>query len=248
MNIKIYKNIIYKRSIILMLSKLIRLCYDGDIEKIKLILEKGNIDLNTQDKYGCTVFIAASLRGNTEAMKLLLNYSEKYNKPLDINIVSNSGNTTLIIAINRGDIDIIKLLMDFDYYKTPLNLNFKYERLKCKTSALIEAVKTCNIKILKLLLYYEKNYSEKFINIIDPYIFDMWEDTALDIARKYRYYKITELLENYIFFKDNIDKFIFSYNIFVYILIKNNYNFCIPNEMILYIRNIYKEMCWSFLY
>ncbi len=234
--------------------ELICLCYNGNIEKIKLILEKGNIDLDFQDQNGSTALMAASMYGHAEVVKLILNYSKEHNNPLDINIQDRDLDTAIIWAARNSRTYIVKLLLEYDNigcYINPINLNIR----GCfGDTVLIKALQFNKIEIVKLLLYYEKNYSEKIVNIINPHIQNMRGLTALKTLHISRYYEdctFEKLLKDYIYFKDNTDKIISSYNILIFILLKSVYLYkhvYIPNEMILYIQHLYKEICWSFIY
>ena len=80
-------------------------CKGGDIEKIKLLLEKG-ANIEAKDSYGNTPLVWASWSGYIEVVKLLIE------KGADIEVKNNYGFTPLIWASQNGRIEVVKLLVE----------------------------------------------------------------------------------------------------------------------------------------
>jgi ankyrin repeat protein len=55
---------------------LLNACKDGNLEKVKQLLEKG-ADVNAKNKYGGTALMYASYQGHEEIVKLLKSYGAK---------------------------------------------------------------------------------------------------------------------------------------------------------------------------
>ena len=81
-------------------------CQEGDIEKVKFLLEKG-VDIEAKDD-GNTPLIYASFNGNIEVVKFLLE------KGVNIEAKDYDGKTSLIWASWHGyrNIEIMKLLIE----------------------------------------------------------------------------------------------------------------------------------------
>jgi len=83
---------------------------DPTLEAFKYLLSKENIDLNVQDKRGCTPLIRAISNGNFQKAKLLIK------KGANPNLKENRGHTALDIAIlskNKQKQQLIKLLKNY---------------------------------------------------------------------------------------------------------------------------------------
>ena len=75
-------------------------------EVVKLLLERGS-HVNAKDKDdGQTALIKSCDLGNTELVRLLLNYSA------DTNVKDCNGDTALIKASSNGHLEIVKLLLN----------------------------------------------------------------------------------------------------------------------------------------
>ena len=79
--------------------------FQGDLNKVKVLLEKG-ADINSNDVGGNALHYAAAFGGNTELVKFLID------KGLDVNAKGTSGGTPLKDAAFSGHIEIVKLLID----------------------------------------------------------------------------------------------------------------------------------------
>lgn len=83
-------------------------CEEGDINKVKLLLERiSDKDINAINYYGETALHITCEKGNTEIFKLLLERMSD----IGINISDNYGETALDIAIEKGYEDIVELIL-----------------------------------------------------------------------------------------------------------------------------------------
>ncbi len=176
--------------------------------------------------------------GHIEKVKHILK-----NENVNINIQDDLGNTALMVASIWGETEIVKYLLTYE--KEDVNPNLQNVH---GTTALMYASYRGYIEVVKLLL----NYERKSVN---PYLQDQDGDTALNFMYCENNMKIGKLLENYISFRKNIEVFIPSYNILLFILIREKHKykhicmsmfkckFNIPNEIILLIRDYGKIIC-----
>jgi hypothetical protein len=87
--------------------------YDGDVEKVALLLKYGaNINLKDKSR-GYTAVIWAALKGKIECLKLLIDAKA------DLNLQDTNGLTAVMRAALNGEIKCLKLLIDA---KADLNL------------------------------------------------------------------------------------------------------------------------------
>ncbi len=222
----------------LTMTDLIEACRDGDINKVKFILNKKvKINPNFQGEIGNTILSIAVFGGDIEIVKLLLQY-EHYSEKINPNFQDIGGCTSLAIASCLGYTKITKLLLQYGHYSEKINPNLKTNH---KYTALIWASIYENTEIIKLLLDY-KNYSEKIDldakTIICYTVFDYCKGRI----------KTTKLLEKYKYFRKNIQLFIPPYNILLTILINERFtNMCdkynLPNELILLIKKYGEMIC-----
>ncbi len=221
-------------------SSVIDLTYFCDIKhinKAKTLIENSNINPDFQDGEGYTFLILATMNNNIELVKFLLEY-QKEGFYIDPNIKDNNHDNALILASYWGNVEIVKLLLDYkrgNFFTDP-NICDYYGY-----TALIWATRKNNIDIVKLLLEHSR---KECIGV----------KYALTWARCNNYKEIISILENYIYFRKNIKEFIPSYNILLYILIKDRctskYNFTsnIPNEIILLIKEYGEQICRKLKY
>ena len=83
-------------------------CNVGDVSAVATILDENpNLDTNAKrGRLGATPLFAASLRGNTGSIELLLAV-----QGTDVNLQRDDGTTPLIIAAQEGHYEAIKLLL-----------------------------------------------------------------------------------------------------------------------------------------
>jgi ankyrin repeat protein len=88
----------------------------GNLDVVKELLKRSDIDVNIQDNDGNTALIWVSFYGQFEITKELLKRSD-----IDVNIQDNDGNTALIWALYNGYLEIVIELL-----KMPnIDLNIK---------------------------------------------------------------------------------------------------------------------------
>ena len=129
------------------------------------------------DMLGTTPLIDASAKGNTDVVRLLLNYGAKKHLP-----------QALIVAIENGHTHIIKLLTQHGAQVDDENW-FDYVRAE---PALVETSMQGDIETVKLLL---KHGAEKYL------------DWALEVASEKGHNKIIKLLLDYGVHMDDCDMF-----------------------------------------
>jgi len=87
-------------------KELLNACKDGDLEKVKQLLEEG-ADVNVKDEKGRTALMFASWYGHKKVVKQLLE------KGADVNAREyKDGETALMWAAAKGDKKVVKLLLE----------------------------------------------------------------------------------------------------------------------------------------
>ena len=86
-------------------NSILEACEKGDVEKVKILLEKGD-DIEAKTLYGKTPLMIASCYGNIEVVKLLLE------KGADIEAKDYNRITPLSCASRNGHIEVVKLLLE----------------------------------------------------------------------------------------------------------------------------------------
>ncbi len=171
----------------------------------------------------------ACSNGYTERVKVLLE---------ETNLTFYDLNEALTIVSCSGYVSILQLLLNYKRKGVYADPNYQD---KNGYTMLLLASHHRKINIVKFLLNYERKGF-----LINPYIKDNNGHTALSCAysrHKEHNKEIIEILQHYLFFRDNIKKFIPSYNILLCILIKNRCKLNLPNEIILMIKNYGKIIC-----
>ncbi len=174
-----------------------------------------------------TDLINACRCGNINKVKKLL---EK--ETIDPNLHDKYGDTALLWACCSGRNEIVKLLLNYEKVIVNPNLQDSYGN-----TALIYAVRNGHNGTVKLLLNYEKR-------IVDLNHQNKMGYTAPILATRENHKEIAKLLELYTLYRRNIKRITPSYNILIFILMKNEYcTFTIPNEIILMIKEYGKIVC-----
>lgn len=78
---------------------------DGDIKKVKALLEENPESVNTRNEYGTTPLFLATMRGKVEIMMLLIN------KGADVRAKNSNGFTALDTAVYSGNKQAVELLI-----------------------------------------------------------------------------------------------------------------------------------------
>jgi serine/threonine-protein phosphatase 6 regulatory ankyrin repeat subunit B len=120
-------------------DRFLRIAKDGNLDELKELLKRSDIDVNIQNKDGYTALNMASANGRLDKVKELLNQG------IDVNIQDSDGWTALIWASFKGHLDIVKELLKRD----KIDVNIK---TKNGYTALICASYCGYIKIVKELL------------------------------------------------------------------------------------------------
>lgn len=110
----------------------------GDINKIKKLV--GKVDINLQDKDGYTALMIAVWKNHENIVKLLLS-----TPGINVNITNNEGKTALMRAASWTHENLVKLLLQVP------NININAQD-KHGITALLEAVLEENESIVKMLL------------------------------------------------------------------------------------------------
>jgi ankyrin repeat protein len=146
---------------------------DGDIEIVRILLEKG-ADVNAKTDTGTTALFNAILYRHTEVVRILLENGA------DVHVKTMYGSTTLDMAIWYGDIEIVSMLLENG---ADVNAKGKYG-----STALIKASENGHTEVVRMLL--EKGAD---VNVKDDN-----GSTALMKASKEGRTEIVELLEKVI--------------------------------------------------
>jgi ankyrin repeat protein len=101
----------------------------NNINKIKKLLNREDIDINLQDRYGWTALMFAN-NGRIDIARLLCNFDRRSKfteqsgfhpdcslfekEDIDINLQNKYGKTALMYASSYGNINMVKLLCNFD--------------------------------------------------------------------------------------------------------------------------------------
>lgn len=83
------------------------ICREGDLEILKLLVEKG-LDMSLETRNGRTCLHIASLHGHTEIVAYLLTFGEVF----DVNVKDTSGSTPLHEAVLGGHLSTCKFLIE----------------------------------------------------------------------------------------------------------------------------------------
>ncbi len=118
-------------------EQLLKAAKKGDIEEVRLLLEKG-ADVNSRNMDGWTALMLAAWNGNTETVELLLD------EGADVNSKSISGWTALMFAAANGCIKTAKFLIE-----KGAEVDEKYDNGE---TALLVAAWNGQIDIIKLLI------------------------------------------------------------------------------------------------
>jgi len=118
---------------------LIQFCKDGDLERVKAALQRGE-DVNTKGEYGSTGLMQAVSWKHNSVVALLLNTPN-----IDVNLKDNTGRCALQSAVHINNNEGVKLLLNVQ------NIDVNTVD-KNGWSAVHRAVFTDNIEALKLLL------------------------------------------------------------------------------------------------
>ena len=139
-----------------------------NLDYIRILLDKFNIDVNIQNKGGKTALYWASYHNNLDIVRLLLEHGA------DVNIQNKDGNTALHLASYANNLDFVRLLLE---HGADVNIKDKYGQ-----TALFWASVNNNLDFVKLLLEHGA----------DPNIKDVNGDTILDTCQNL---EIRELLK-----------------------------------------------------
>lgn len=119
----------------------------GDINSVKVLLSRGDIDINAIGHFHETALMSAVGKNNTEIVKLLIEAGA------DTNHINAFKKTILMEAVSKGNIDIVKLLIDggadIDYAN------------KIEGTALMIATKQNQPEIMKVLIASGANVNYK---------------------------------------------------------------------------------------
>ena len=176
-------------------DQLFAACYNGNIEKVKLLLRNRNININIQEMIqnnkGPTPLTYACERGHVEIVKLLLN-----DPRTNVNL-GYVGETPFYYACLKGNLEVVKLLLNhknIDINLTSSNHGF---------IPLMRACEKGYYEVVELILKSGK------ITNLNAKTKD--GKTAIDIARETKNKTILELLESFEKRKNKMRKGIFFF-------------------------------------
>ena len=127
-----------------------RAAYDGDLEKVKEIIERSPDQINIQDSQGFTPLHLASGKGHFEIVEFLLNHGA------DIELEICTGDTPLVLAARYakdGQYETIKVLLEHG-----AKVNHKDENGR---TALHDAAMYSSREVINLLISYGADVNER---------------------------------------------------------------------------------------
>lgn len=124
-------------------DELIRAARNGNLKKVKLLIQNG-ADINAKDNIGRTALIYAARVGHLKVAKLLID------KGVDVNAKDNYGWTALMHAAINGHPEVVKLLIDKganinaknDYGRTAFDYAYAKEKRYAEIVNLLKAHET----------------------------------------------------------------------------------------------------------
>ena len=121
-------------------------------ENNKNVIEKKDIEIDFKNKDGYTPLMIASYKGNTDIVKLLLEYNAS------IDMTNDNNYTALIYACIYGRADVVKILLE---HKSNMYIETKLENNHL--TALMIACSQNYTEIARILLEngYDPNYKNK---------------------------------------------------------------------------------------
>jgi len=146
-------------------------CMDGDLSKVKELLQLPDIDINQkeQNELGYTPLILACRSGNVEIVKLLLNQ-----KRIDVNLESYSGTTPFLWACFHEKMDIVEVFLK----NNQVDIN---KEDNCGCTPLIRASIWGKVEVVKRILASRREL--------------VLHGVAIDLARERGLTEIVQLLE-----------------------------------------------------
>ncbi|MFV0948716.1 ankyrin repeat domain-containing protein [Wolbachia endosymbiont of Nasonia giraulti] len=89
-----------------LLFKLFSSAKNGDLEAVKYLVERAEVDVNAQDMFEFTSLMFAAASGHLDVVKYLVKEAK-----VDVNAGNEFGNTPLIFAAEDGHLDVVKYLV-----------------------------------------------------------------------------------------------------------------------------------------
>ncbi len=123
-----------------LLSKLFSSAKNGDLEAVKYLVERAEVDVNAQDMFAFTSLMFAAESGHLDVVKYLVKEAK-----VDVNAGNEFGNTPLIFAAENGHLDVVKYLVK----EAKANVNAKNE---FGETALMFAAKNGHLNVVKYLV------------------------------------------------------------------------------------------------
>jgi len=100
-----------------------RACINGNVEIVKLLMGRDDLNINTLDNEGKTAFHWACICGHVEIVKLLMDRDD-----VKMSQVDRGDATAFQYACKGGNIEIVKLLMGRDELKDDISRTDKWVR------------------------------------------------------------------------------------------------------------------------
>ena len=152
-------------------KQLIQSAFDGDLERVQVLVAKGATVDSTGPKSRTALFWAAT-NGHTPVVKYL------HEAGADINAADSNGRTPLMFAARGSHLDAVEYLL-----ANGADVNVR--SIKQGYTALITAAAVGDIEVVNLLLEYGA----------DTTVVDISGGTALDRAREFEHSDIVAILE-----------------------------------------------------
>ena len=126
-----------------LLFKLFSSAKNGDLEAVKYLVERAEVDVNAQDMFEFTSLMFAAASGYLDVVKYLVKEAKA-----NVNAKNEFGETALMFAAKNGHLGIVKCLVEA---KADVNARSNGRRFE-ETTALISAIYKVNLDVVKYLV------------------------------------------------------------------------------------------------
>lgn len=175
----------YEKDLLLLFRKI----ENRDIDQMKEILEKKPDLLNKNDKDGYTPLMIASIEGDINAVKYLIENNAK--------LISRdkNENTPLIHAAKKGKKNIIDAILDGlkSFFNDIMETNKDKNKLK---SFLERQILNSNENNESALTFVIKNNYQNILELFSPYLSSETKSNAILTAIEYDYWNLVEVIIN----------------------------------------------------
>jgi ankyrin repeat protein len=131
---------------------LIHASFNNDVDVVRKLLTKPNININETDNWGNTALMSACNKGHIDVVNLLLD-----NRQTDVNLTNHKGFNALISALYNNKLNVVDRLLQI-------------QKIEIKSALLWVLFNNCSIEIITKLLL--KSDNTKLNDIENNYVYD----------------------------------------------------------------------------